>query len=358
MEEARGRADVEEEGLLLHCMHVLWQFILRLHRLRGMMQQWSLLMSQQQEDKSIARWKHKLGRRKRRVQKPRVSQRKRKSINVLLLNGFDLYLETGLFLEQFELLHGMLVDKLRNPRRGGPGRETPTLMDSRSRLVLALNWLREGGPYRRLQRAFGLTRSFVSRELHHVIPLLYETLDELHLPAIWHQHPFEHVSGAIDCTSHFRNRVHPKQADYYRRDKHGFFLAAQVICSLDGVIYDVQFVLGHNNDQGAFHLTKTQQLLRQHDVHLLADGGYTDVMLVTPDDDRSQSWNKEQKGLRSIVEVVYAMVRHYRLAAEKVSHTPKFQGLALMCIYHLTNINLKQYPIRPHTVAFLPPIEE
>jgi hypothetical protein len=36
------------------------------------------------------------------------------------------------------------------------------------------------------------------------------------------------VSGAIDCTSHFRNRVHPRQGDYYCGDKRGHFISDQV----------------------------------------------------------------------------------------------------------------------------------
>jgi hypothetical protein len=33
---------------------------------------------------------------------------------------------------------------------------------------------------------------------------------------------FEGTLGSVDCTAHLRTRVHPKQADWYRRDKGKF----------------------------------------------------------------------------------------------------------------------------------------
>jgi hypothetical protein len=59
----------------------------------------------------------------------------------------------------------------------------------------------------------------------------------------------------MTCTSHYRNRVHPRQGDYYRGDKHAHFLNAQVVVDLDGTILHVALGLGHNNDKGMFILT-------------------------------------------------------------------------------------------------------
>jgi hypothetical protein len=79
-------------------------------------------------------------------------------------------------------------------------------------------------------------------------------------------------------------RVHPRQADWYRRDK-GFNLLAQVVISHDSQpsgcsliiittnFSQVDFLLGHNNDQGAFNLSGLRKFLEENNIRLLADGG-------------------------------------------------------------------------------------
>jgi hypothetical protein len=141
---------------------------------------------------------------------------------------------------------------------------------------MVLNWLRERGKYRRLIRAYGLTnQALISREIHHILPILCAYLKEISWPTNLLPQPFEGVVGAIDCTSQLRNRVHPRQADYYRGDKHAFFLAVQVVCGLDGVLYDVKLLLGHNNDQGAFWLTGMRDKINEENILLLADSEYS-----------------------------------------------------------------------------------
>lgn len=39
------------------------------------------------------------------------------------------------------------------------------------------------------------------------------------------------IHGAIDCTSHYRQRVHPGQSFFYRGDKRAHFITAQVYFS-------------------------------------------------------------------------------------------------------------------------------
>jgi len=45
---------------------------------------------------------------------------------------------------------------------------------------------------------------------------------------------WEGVSGAVDCTSHPRTRVHPFQADFYRRDKE-FNILSQITVGLQRI---------------------------------------------------------------------------------------------------------------------------
>lgn len=87
-------------------------------------------------------------------------------------------------------------------------------------------------------------------------------------------------------------------------------------------------------------------VIQEKNIPLLADGGYSSSHLVTPDDEMGREWNHTQKGLRSVVEVAIGMVQHYAIAAERVSQNPEFHALALLCCYHLTNMNLKLYPLR------------
>ena len=60
------------------------------------------------------------------------------------------------------------------------------------------------------------------------------------------------VYGALDGAAYSRNRVHPKQADWYRRDK-GFCISALLVVDNHGVIIRVTFFKGHNNDQGMYN---------------------------------------------------------------------------------------------------------
>ncbi|KAL6051489.1 DDE Tnp4 domain-containing protein [Balamuthia mandrillaris] len=285
-----------------------------------------------------------------------LQQRKAKrkhghSINVAKFGGFKLYEETGLFYDEFERLFLKVKDELCKPRRKGQPTSNHlhcgrTILTPRSRLVLALNWLRDGGLHRRLQRSYQVSRATVCREVHHVLPILYSALNEIQLPLQWPVYHFEMVAGAIDCTSHYRCRVHPGQALYYRGDKHGHFLSAQVVCTLDGEILDVQLLLGHNNDKACYKLSGIRVLLHQNGIRLLADDGYSDCMLVTPTYRNNRRWQQAQKDHRSIVEVAIGMVQNFRFAREKARQSPAVQAMALLVCYQLTNIYLKKYPLR------------
>eukprot|EP01117_Protostelium_nocturnum_P000312 TRINITY_DN1037_c0_g1_i1.p1 TRINITY_DN1037_c0_g1~~TRINITY_DN1037_c0_g1_i1.p1 ORF type:complete len:182 (-),score=1.92 TRINITY_DN1037_c0_g1_i1:99-644(-) len=121
-------------------------------------------------------------------------------------------------------------------------------LTARSRLALVLEFLRRHPPQSLLAQRYGISQSTVSRELHHSIPILYiycrfinwpeRPITESWCNAIGNENLFDFLNffefflfsilGAIDCTSHFRCRVHPGQALYYRGDKHGHFITAQV----------------------------------------------------------------------------------------------------------------------------------
>jgi hypothetical protein len=92
-----------------------------------------------------------------------------------------------------------------------------------------------------------------------------------------------YIGGAIDCTGHSRNRVHPGSSSLYRTDKHQHFLTVQVICSLDGIILAYAIGRGNNNDMGMFNKSGTENILSKNGMYLLADKGYKNVKLIRPD---------------------------------------------------------------------------
>ena len=257
------------------------------------------------------------------------------------------YKETGLFYEQFEELLTAVGPSLKLPCAvSSPRRIVSASLAPATRLLLLLCYFREAGTFRRLVNIFHVSKAFISRDIAHILPKLHCVLDSIRWPDQWIPSHFKATSAAIDCTPHFRRRVHPQQGDWYRGDKHGHFMNAQVVCSLRGEIYNVQLLQGHNNDQGCFNITKVKQLLEALQLHWLADNGYSHHRLVVPDDSQAPSWNHKQKGLRSIVEVVIGLAKTNRIAAEVFTLSPEKQALVLMVIYQLTNMSLKRYPLR------------
>jgi hypothetical protein len=166
------------------------------------------------------------------------------------------------------------------------------------------------------------------------------------MPSYIPPHPFEHIIGAVDCTTHFHTRVHPCQGDYYQCDKHGHFLTAQVICSIYGdEVYHVAVGLGHNNDAAMMILTGFKDGLIHKGQKLIADRGYGSAYAVLSDVTKSCEWNHRHAALRSIVERVNARTATFAVASSKFRGTPEFQAIALMCVYHIVQHELLDSPL-------------
>lgn len=80
---------------------------------------------------------------------------------------------------------------------------------------------------------------------------------------------------------------------------------------------------------------------------ILADGGYQADLFMTPDKDKGKSWNDQQKGLRSVVETVFALIHFWGAATKKFHGSPELQECCLIIIYNLVSSYLKDYPLRP-----------
>jgi hypothetical protein len=215
------------------------------------------------------------------------------------------------------------------------------------RLMIVIQYLRQNTKWPQMKQMYNISKAYISRELRHILPLAYCALSTISLPLVWHEHPFEQVSGAVDCSSHFRTRIHPRQSEWYRYDKHGFFFTAQCVVDLTGVFLHVHLGLGHNNDKGMFILTKMKEFMRMMGVRWLGDSGYSYELLITPDPNKSKAWNDMQKGMRSIVEVSIGMVKLYAFTAERVQVAPEIHELGILTCYKLTNLRLKAFPLRP-----------
>lgn len=264
-------------------------------------------------------------------------------------NIFDgnLYSDTGIFEEHFLELFSKVKHLITCKRAPGPTLiQTTTTLEPMSRLRLVMTWLRHNERHEALARQFGVSRSQVSREISHILPAIYVSINEISWPERPIFHWFENLVGAIDCTSHFRWRVHPRQSDYYCADKHAFFISTKVVCSITGEIWNVVLGKGHNNDKALFNISGMKQKLENLNQKLAADRGYSHRLLITPNDFKDRDWNNKQKGIRSVVETSIGLVKLFATASERFRQNPEIQELAIMISYQLTNRILKDYPLR------------
>jgi hypothetical protein len=253
----------------------------------------------------------------------------------LTLKCFDIFELTGLlppqFLEIWESIKDMLYGN-------SPFHKKLSLP---LQLLLVLFWLRNGCKLKVLTSIFFISKATSSRIIRWMLPRLLVGLRKsparIELPQVWDG--VCRIVGAIDCTSHFRNRVHPFQSDYYRGDKRGHFLTAQIIVPLDGSkIFSIHLGPGHNNDKGMYIMSGMKQFLVDNRLMLLADGGYGHKeTLITPDENKNKRWRLNQQSMRSVVETVIGLVHTWEAATSKFQSTPELQQVALMCIYELVN---------------------
>lgn len=226
------------------------------------------------------------------------------------------------------------------------------------------------GSLKQLQNQFNVSKSFCSRELRHSIPCLYSVVPQMGpitLPVSWDDLAFHWgnrvIHFAVDCTSHFRNRIHPGSAMLYRSDKHGFFLTAQCVVSIKYRNFLSVFIAkGHNNDQGllfhfcfiftltgAWSLSKIQNSCTQFHIAGLGDGAYHSPNIYTPkrlcNSQNDLQYNITQRSIRAIVETLQGLVQCWSAAGDRVStQNLQLHGQALMSCYHLEQMKLLAEP--------------
>jgi len=156
----------------------------------------------------------------------------------------------------------------------------------------------------------------------------------------------------MDCTSHFRDRVHPGQRRYYRGDKGAHFLTAQVTTNVYGFPLNVQIGVGHNNDQGIFNAT-IRNFLEHENVVGLADRAYHHILLLRPDDRKTMAllcydelgkYSSAHSAARSPVEILNSLTKTFYYAAARCHQSPEFQAFALILIYVIVAMQMSECP--------------
>jgi hypothetical protein len=273
----------------------------------------------------------------RHIQKRKKKRQERGLDWVWNLDDYELYESTSLFRPMFNTLCNIAIEYSEH--------KIVNSMTIPSMVYLCLYWLKEYPSYSTIGKIFRISKPTASRIIHNLLPLLASKASDIIWPNSPNIHSFEGVSGAIDCTSHFRNRIHPGSTLLYRSDKRGHFLTCQAVCSLSGEIWRVDISFGHNNDQGVFNLSGLREELEKTNIKLLADGGYSHINLITPINGRDD-YNAELSGKRSVVETVFARVKFFKAATYQFHHNIILQLYSLLLAYKLTNLKIKASPIR------------
>jgi hypothetical protein len=315
----------------------------------------------------VLRWMAKLKPRTRRAnttpkKKPTLSRNT--SYRAVLYQHEDIYYLTGMTQELFDALLLEVqpafdkIDQVDTKQR-----KLGHIYDRESRLLMTLYWLRMYPSWGEMADLFRVSSATCRTEVFSLLPHLCEIVQQhIKLPEEWTDvdYGFAGAQFIIDCTSHYRDRVHPGQELYYRGDKHAHFLTAQVwffvilltlkvVISMYGLIYSVVIALGHNNDQGVFNHS-FNDYVQKHNIVGLSDRGYVHQNLVTPSTQPTNSeidpeeWSTVHSKYRYPVEVTNAFIKNWKFAADRVKQSPEIQGVALIVIYGLTNLLTKTYP--------------
>lgn len=123
-----------------------------------------------------------------------------------------------MFEDDFENLYADLRLGINMSRSGRPI-SSQTVLTGRVRLLMVLHWLREKPKFRSLATKFGVSTGIAHRDVVWILPKIVVATRQ-HVG--WPSNPvagLDDTLGSLDCTAHPRTRVHPRQADWYRRDK-------------------------------------------------------------------------------------------------------------------------------------------
>ena len=115
-----------------------------------------------------------------------------------------------MYSDEFEQLFMQVRHAIEQPRLPSlPLTNVATSLNSRMPLVTVLNYLKNNYAFKEAQWRLGISKSQLSRDVNHILPILLSYFNEINWPQ---QPPQQHLyipaSGAIHCTTHPRNRYY------------------------------------------------------------------------------------------------------------------------------------------------------
>lgn len=117
-----------------------------------------------------------------------------------------------------------------------PSTQKRLLVSPAVRLQIVLHWLRTYSSLNTLAYMYNISPTFISSMIRFVLPRLRGIISNISPPLDdWPSFSFEGtpISFMVDCTPHYRVAVHPGQYYWYRSDKSGHFMSAQVILLIE-----------------------------------------------------------------------------------------------------------------------------
>jgi hypothetical protein len=162
---------------------------------------------------------------------PNIGIKKQPKRGLLNITRFNIKQDSGLCVADFEFFYNQLVSVntffgrigqmygSRTALQCSNGIGLKTMQTPRVRLLMVFYWLCEKPKIRILGEKFGVSASTAMRKLKNLLPkLIVATRGSISWPR-GNLPSWMGAIGCIDCTAHLRTRVHPRQAEWYRRDK-------------------------------------------------------------------------------------------------------------------------------------------
>ena len=192
-------------------------------------------------------------RRKKGLKRRSPTIQKPGSISLDSFKKSSLFSLTGIDNDDFEEIF-TAIEPMMN--RGKGILKSRSILTNPTRLVAVFYYLRHAPSRKSLSLTFHVHWKTLWADRKFLLPLIWKYLRSTSRIG-WVSSPektsftWNQACAAIDCTSHFRDRVHPGHSFYYRGDKGGTFLTVQLVIDLAGSkIFGFDILRGHNNDQG------------------------------------------------------------------------------------------------------------
>jgi len=275
---------------------------------------------------------------------------------------FFFYL-TGLTPDILQAICDQVEYDVRQPRNvrgkyldGAPREPRECGLDPRNRVLMVFIWMRQYPTVHLLGELFGIDKTTVSDDVHHIIPILKRYLGD------WIQWPsaarmaqlqgtledFPDVIGAVDATIHPVWKPLVNQGEYWRGDKRRHCFLSQVVTDLDGFIINLETGYHGTNDAAVFNLSHlgTGALPAPGWMRLLADGGYPNqAPLIVPWSQADAEgnpdrlfFNETHRFCRAQVEKAIGAWKIFKSVNHRWRHPKKFHPIVAYTTGCLSNL--------------------